>query len=423
MSTDTLRSTAALPAVTSRHWLTAGLAFIGLAFGYTSMAFLTLGVFMRPLGQEFGWNRGEVASALSIGAIVLIFTTPIAGRLIDRIGVRKVLLPSMAAMGFALMGMYFISGNLWGFYAMFALGAVVSTAANNVSYIRLLSAWFVEKRGLVIGIASAGTAAGQALGAYIAATLIQAHGWRVAYLGLGFTVLVVGLPILTLLLRDTPEEVGLQPYGKRPGSAAAALTGVTKSEALRMPVFWTLVIVAFCMAIAMNGAQIHFVPMLIDKGIPPAHAAGAFVMLMSVGIVIGRLGTGLLFDRFFAPRVAMVVFALPVIALFLAMHETNLTTFYVVAVLLGLGLGSESDILGYLTSRYFGLKSMGELYGYIFGAFMAGSAAGPAVYGFVQSATGSYDYVIGGSAAVLVAMILVFALMPRFKDSVAGGGH
>lgn len=140
MSTDTLRSTAALPAVTSRHWLTAGLAFIGLAFGYTSMAFLTLGVFMRPLGQEFGWNRGEVASALSIGAIILIFTTPIAGRLIDRIGVRKVLLPSMAAMGFALMGMYFISGNLLGFYAMFAVGAVVSTAANNVSYIRLLSA-------------------------------------------------------------------------------------------------------------------------------------------------------------------------------------------------------------------------------------------------------------------------------------------
>lgn len=173
----------------------------------------------------------------------------------------------------------------------------------------------------------------------------------------------------------------------------------------------------------MNGAQIHFVPMLIDKGIPPAHAAGAFVMLMSVGIVVGRLGTGLLFDRFFAPRVAMVAFALPVIALFLAMHETNLSTFYVVAILLGLGLGSESDILGYLTSRYFGLKSMGELYGYIFGAFMAGSAAGPAVYGFVQSATGSYDYVIGGSAAVLVAMILVFALMPRFKDSVAGGGH
>lgn len=401
-----------------RAWVTVAVAFIGMAFGQTAMAFLTLGVFMRPLGQEFGWNRGEVAMALSVGALVLLFSTPVVGRLIDRIGVRKVLLPSMLGLGLALCAMYFFSGTLIHFYGMFVVIGIVGTAANNVSYIRVLSAWFIKRRGFVIGIASAGVAAGQAVSVAVAQNLITQYDWRVAYMGLGLLVLVVGFPIVALLLRDEPRDVGQEPFGAEEAGlrSGAPAFSVSRSDALRMPVFWLLIFIAFFMAMSLHGVQIHFVPLLMDSGISAGQATAVFISLMSAGAIIGRIGTGILFDHFFAPRVAMIAFMLPLASLLLVSSDVGQWAFYPMAFFFGIGLGSESDVLGYFTSRYFGLKSMGELYGYIFGAFMAGTASGPAIYGLVQARTGNYDAILIASMVMLVMVCAVCAMLPRFKD-------
>lgn len=407
-----------------RAWWMAAVSFVGLAFGQTAMAFLTLGVFMKPLNQEFGWSRGQVAIALSIGAMVLLFTTPVAGRLIDRHGPRKVMLPSMAGLGVLLCSMYFLTNSLTHFYVMFAVIGVVGTAANNVSYVRVLTAWFARSRGLAIGIASSGVAAGQSIGIAIAQTVTTEYGWRLAYAAIGVSVLLVGLPIVALFLRDQPSDLGLEPMGVKDGQGAGTRSGVAlpsfgidKSAALRMPVFWGLVFIAFFMATALHGIQIHFVPLLLDAGISPGLAAGVFVSLLSIGAIVGRIVTGFLFDRFFAPRVAMVAFALPMLGLLLVLNGAGGWALFAGAVFFGIGLGSESDVLGYFTSRYFGLKAMGEIYGYIFGAFMAGSAAGPALYGIVQAKTGNYDAPLIASAAMLLSVCVVCALMPRFKDT------
>jgi len=404
--------------VSFRAWVTVAVAFVGMAFGQTAIAFLTLGVFMKPLGQEFGWNRGQVAMALSVGAFVLLFSTPLVGRLIDRIGVRRVLLPSMFGFGLSLCVMYFFSGTLVHFYGMFVLIGVVGTAANNVSYIRVLSAWFIKCRGLVIGVASAGVAAGQAISVALAQSLVTQYDWRVAYLGLGLLVLVAGFPIVALFLRNEPGDVGQEPFGAeeaglRSGTPAFS---VSRAQALRMPVFWSLIFIAFCMSMSLHGVQIHFVPLLMDSGISAGKATAVFIGLLSAGSIIGRIATGVLFDRFFAPRVAMVAFMLPLASLMLVSSGVGPWAFYPMAFFFGIGLGAESDVLGYFTSRYFGLKSMGELYGYIFGAFMAGSAAGPAIYGLVQARTGSYDSILIASTVMLVMVCVVCATLPRFKD-------
>lgn len=404
--------------ISLRGWVTVAVAFVGMAFGQTAIAFLTLGVFMRPLGQEFGWNRGQVAMALSVGALVLLFSTPIVGRLIDRIGVRKVLLPSMLGLGLSLCAMYFFSGTLIHFYGMFVMIGIVGTAANNVSYIRVLSAWFIKRRGLVIGIASAGTAAGQAISVAVAQNLITQYDWRVAYLGLGMLVLVIGFPIVALFLRNEPGDVGQQAFGAEDADLknGAPVFSVARAQALRMPVFWSLIFIAFFMAVALHGVQIHFVPLLMDAGVSAGQATAVFIGLMSAGAIVGRIGTGILFDHFFAPRVAIVAFMLPLASLLLVSSGVGHWAYYPMAFFFGIGLGSESDVLGYFTSRYFGLKSMGELYGYIFGAFMAGSATGPALYGLVQARTGNYDAILIASMVMLIMVCVVCATLPRFKD-------
>ncbi|WP_269758612.1 MFS transporter [Variovorax sp. E3] len=399
-------------------WRMAAIAFIGMAFGQTSMTFLTFGTFMKPLGEEFGWSRGQAAVALSIISVVLLIFTPFAGRLIDRLGARRVLLPSMAGLGLVLCTMYFLTDSLAHFYLMFAILGIVGVAANNVSYVRVLTAWFTTRRGLAIGIASAGTAAGQSIGIGLAQYLIGDYGWRIAYVGLGLAVLLVGLPIVALFLRDLPKNVGLTPYAKPTHGGAVIDAGfsIERKDALRMPVFWALLAISFLMASALHGIQIHFVPMLLDAGINPGQVAGVIVSLLTFGAVIGRIVTGMLFDRFFAPRVAMFVFMLPLIGLFFVLENVGLWGLYAGALFFGIGLGSESDVLGYFTSRYFGLKSMGELYGLVFGAFMGGTALGPVLYGVMQSHYGNYRVALFCSIGMLAAVCLLCAMLPRFKD-------
>jgi len=401
-----------------RGWWMVAISFLGLAFGQTSLAFLTLGVFMKPFNQEFGWTRGQVAMALSVGAFVLLFATPFVGRIIDRVGAKKILLPSMAALGVALCSMYFLTDSLVRFYFMFAVVGVVGAAANNVSYVRILSAWFVRHRGLSIGIASSGVAAGQSFGITLAQHFITDQGWRMAYVALGASVLFVGLPIVALFIKNDPKDMGLEPCGAddAAGEKISLSYYVSKAEALRMPVFWALIFLAFFMATALHGIQIHFVPLLLDAGLSPGQVTGLLVSVLSVGAIVGRVGTGFLFDRFFAPYVAIGVFGLPIIGLFLVLSHVGLPGLCVGAFFFGIGLGSESDVLGYFTSRYFGLKSMAELYGYIFGAFMAGSSAGPALYGIVQGNTGNYDATLFASIGMLLFVCVVCAFLPRFKD-------
>lgn len=417
------QSTTASPSIATpkgppmRSWLTVLGCFLGLSFGQTAMVMLTLGVFMRPLGAEYGWNRGQIALALSIMAITLIFTTPALGRMIDRVGVRRILLPSTAALGVVMCGMYFFSGGLSHFYMMFVLMAIVGTAANNVSYIRVLSAWFIRLRGLVIGLASTGVAAGSAVSVAVAQGLITAYDWRTAYLGLGLIVLFIGLPLVALLVRNDPKDVGLTAYGEEEAMQSKQEPfGVTRTEAIRMRAFWQLIFIAAFMSLALHGIQVHFVPFLLDKGISPAVATGIFWTLMSVGAVVGRVGSGMLFDRYFAPYVATVVFMLPVLSLLLVTNSTSMSALYVMAFFFGIGLGAESDVIGYMVSRYFGMKSIGELYGYLFAAFMAGTASGPALYGLIQARTGSYDSVLILSMVLLAAVCIACATLPKFQD-------
>jgi MFS family permease len=395
-------------------WWIVAASFVGLSLCQTPIAFLTLGIFMKPLADAFGWGRGPISLALSFCALTLAFVTPVVGKLIDRFGVRRVMIPSMTGFGLLMASLYWLTDFLAHFYAVYFLLGIVGAGANNVSYMRVISAWFSRNRGLALGIASAGVAFGQAAASIVAQQLIDISGWRGAYLGLGALVLVIGVPIVSLVIRDRPPETGQNPELADVSRTAGQAAGMSTREALSTPMLWAIVAIAFLIAVSLHGIQIHLVPLLTDRGVSADFAAGGFTILAAVSIIFGRVGVGFLFDRFFAPRVSILAFAFPAFAMIALLLSNSALAALSFACMMGLGMGAESDVLGYLTGRYFGLRCFGQIYGYVFGAFMIGTAIGPYLYGATYDWTHSYSIAISLSVLLIGVMCMILACLPRF---------
>ncbi len=396
-------------------WWIVAASFVGLTMNQSTMVFLVFGVFMKPLGAAFGWGRGPASLALSICAVAIAVMSPIVGSLVDRIGARRVMLPSMIGFGLLMCSLYFLTDSLFHFYAVYLLLGIVGTGANNVSYMRVISDWFGRRRGRALGIASSGVAMGSALASFTAQKLIDHFGWRAAYLGLGCFILFVGVPIVALIIRDKPSDLGMQP---EPGGGASPPLSVRESwgALLSRPLAWAMITLGFLVAVSLHGAEIHMVPLLTDRGISPDVAAGAFAAVTGVCALVGRLGVGALFDYFFAPRVSALAFLAPALGLSLVLVSSATWPCWIMAALLGLGSGAESDVLGYLTSRYFGVRAFGRVYGCVFAGFWVGTAVGPYLFGLVFDWTHSYQFALVVSVSLILIMCIMLALMPRFPD-------
>jgi len=394
------------------RWWIVGASFIGLSVCQSPVVFLSFGVFMKPLAATFGWGRGPMSLALSLAALSLAAVSPIIGAVIDRFGARRVMLPSMIGFGLLFASLYFLSGSLLHLYAVYLLLGVVGAGANNVAYVRVITAWFGRLRGRALGIASSGVAMGAAALSFLSQQLIDRFGWRVAYLGIGCVILFVAMPIVAAIIRDRPADLGFEP---EPGiKDAPASTPVGVGEILQQPLAWTMIAIGFLVAVSLHGAQIHMVPLLTDRGMSPDVAAGTMAFIMATCTVISRMVVGSLFDYFFAPRVSIIAFLLSALGLILVMSSDAIWPCYALAVLMGIGQGAESDVLGYLTSRYFGLRAFGRVYGMVFAGFMVGTAVAPYLFGVVFDWTHTYQAALGASVALIVVMCVVLATLPRF---------
>ncbi len=394
-------------------WWIVFVAAIGLFMGYGPIVTFTFSVFLRLLNQEFGWSRGEISQAFSLSLLVMSLAFPVIGRLVDRFGARKVIIPSISLFGLALMSLSWLSGNLWHLYAVYILLGLVGGGTAPVPYSNVLSHWFDKRRGLALGIAMAGLGLGAFVMPSLAQMLIVSQGWRQAYILIGAMVMVVTIPMVGLFLKETPEMVGLRPDGEainttRP-SASKQKVGLSAQEAWRTHMFWILIGAFFLMSASVHGCLIHLVPLLTDRGISPQLAAGA-TSLFGAALLLGRVGAGYLLDHFFASSVALCFFCGAALGFLLLWSGVTGTVAFIAAFLVGLGMGAEGDIIAYLISRYFGLRAFSEIYGYAFGAFTLGGVFGPLLMGKGFDATGSYSLGLG---VFVVATLIAAGLMTR----------
>jgi MFS family permease len=388
-------------------WIVLG-STLALTVCHGPVVGFTFGVFLKPVSGEFGWNRGAMSAASGMASLMIALAVPFAGMLVDRWGVRRVLLPVIVLSALSVAAISFTRASLLEFIALYAVMGLVSAANGPQPYVKTIAAWFDAQRGLALGIAMAGVGLGIIVVPQLARFLIETYSWRHAYVGLGVVVFAVAFPAVALFVREPTD--GLAQHGPA-HKDAATLPGLSVRDALMgSSRFWLLAAPVFLVAMAVNGTIVHVVPLLTDRGLSSTVAAS---MLGVVGLasIVGRLLCGHLADRLFAPQVAAGFFLLPCVGICLLMIDAEHLSPLIGIISLGLALGCEIDMMGYLTTRYFGLRRFGELYGYLFAAFSAGSALGPYLMGVSFDAFRSYNPVLSSFViALLVASILVSRL-------------
>lgn len=396
-------------------WWIVLVAAIGLSVGYGPIVTFTFGVFFKPLSQEFGWNRAQVSLAFSLSLLVMSVGFPLVGRVVDRLGARKVIVPSVVLFGMGLMSFALLSSRLWLLYAIYIALGVVGGGTAPVPYSNVISHWFDKRRGLALGVAMVGLGLSAFAMPTVAQWLIDVGGWRWAYVCIGVMVILVAAPVVALFLKETPRLLGLASDGEPVDSTAAhgsQKTGLSFREARGMNTFWIMVCAFFLLSACVHGCLIHLVPLLTDRGVSSQSAALA-TSLLGGALLFGRVGAGYLLDRLAASTVAVGFFSGATVGFVLFWSGASGESAFLASFLVGLGMGAEGDIIAYLVSRYFGLRAFGEIYGYAFAAFTLGGVVGPLLMGVGFEATGSYDLVLGAFVcASLVAVALMTQLGP-----------
>ena len=414
-SAATAGKTAKTPSELGLGWKVLVASLFGVAFGASPLPFNTIGFFIDPLQQEFGWTRTEISLGVTIYGMLAAFLAPLFGWLADRHGVRPVALASLAIFGVTFASFAIIPGELWAFYMVWLMIGLFGIGSTPVTWSRAVNLWFFKQRGLALGITLVGTSISAMILPFLTTQFISEFGWRASYALLSLLPLAIALPLGLLWFREPrPEE---RPEGI--GSAAAgSLPGRTLGEAMREPRFWILWASVAIVTLAYAGALVHLPSMLKARDFEPTRIA-TVVSVFGLSIFAGRIITGLLLDKFWAPLVTLPILCLPALSCWLLMGDASLSFGVAVlaAFLMGFASGAETDLVAYLAGRYFGMKSYGQIYGVQYMAFGLMAAVSPTLYGWVRDTTGSYDPMLLAAAGMFIVggcMLLLLGPYPDF---------
>jgi predicted MFS family arabinose efflux permease len=390
-------------------WRVAAAAGAGVFVSFASVLVYTFGVFLKPLGETFGWSRESVSAAFGIAAMTVAVCSPGLGYLFDRVAPRRIIVPCVAVFGCAFASLSLLTPRLWHFYVVFVVLGVVGNGTAQMAYSRAVSTWFERRLGLALSLLMAGSALGAMTLPPIAAQLVARFGWRRACLTLGLSSLVIGLPMVIGFIRERPGSRG----------SDRVVHGASVGDGLRSRVFWIVVAVLFFTSIAQNGAITHLSALLTDRGVAPASAALA-LSAMGAASLVGRFVTGWLLDRFFAARVSFALLVISALGTYVLSSAQSFAAGAAGAALIGFGTGGEADVTPYMLSRYFGLRSFTTLYAFTWTAYACAGAIGPVLMGRAFDATGSYEALLARLAIAIVAVASLMLLLPRYETRAAG---
>ena len=402
----------------ARGWRALVASALGIGLGMSPLFMFTSGVFAVALEAEFGWSRGQILGAALFDTLSVMVIGPMVGRLNDKIGARPVAIVSCLGIGLLTMALALTTSNIWTFYAIYAARSALSLGTLPPTFAKVINAWFDKKRGMALGIALCTTGvSGMLLPPYVQA-IIGEFGWRAAYVALGALPLLIALPaILFLLPKGGPPIDTSLPADVVASKLAADNEGQSVGEALRGYRFWLMAALAIAAGLGLGGILSNLVPLLVDRGFTPASAA-AQLSLYGFVIIVGRLVSGWLLDRFWAPAIGCTFLITPAIGmLLLASGADTVMVVSISVVLIALSSGAEFDLVAFLTSRYFGRKNFSALYAVQYASFGLGAGMAPAIFGSVYDRAQSYApilYVAAVLFAVSAAAILTLGRYPTF---------
>jgi MFS transporter, OFA family, oxalate/formate antiporter len=399
-------------------WVVVGGAFLVLFLAYgTQYAF---GVFFSALIEEFGWSRASLAGVFSLYTFVYSCFALVAGRLTDLWGPRRVIAAGGVLLGLGLSGMS-LAHALWHPFVLYGLVAALGMSTAYVPCMATVVRWFVRRRGLAVGLASAGGSLGTFALPPVAHALVETLGWRGAYVAFGVVIAIV-LNLLARIIPRDPESAGLVPDGEA-GSTTSAAPAVSEpswsvAAATRSGAFWALLAVFSATWIPVFVPLVHLVPHARDLGVEPFWAS-TMVSALGVGAVAGRLGMGWLSDRIGRRPGLAMAFTLQVTAFVGFAGATTLPALYATSLAFGLAYGSTSACFPAIMGDFFGRAHAGTLVGLVFALAAPASALGPLGAGFIYDHTGSYTLAwwISAGFNLLALGLLALARPPRRRGA------
>ncbi len=385
-------------------------ATIGNLLSVTPTVTAVFGVFLVPIATEFGWSRAAVAGAFTSLSLANAAAFPFAGRLADRYGTRPILLTGYALLGLSIIGLSQLAPTPLRFYTLFALTGAIGALPSNMLICKLLSEWFVQRRGFWMGLTGGiGNGVGATIMPMIAVALMAAYGWRGAFVGIGLLVLLVGVPVAWLTLRPPARDAG-------PGVIdETALSGMSLAQALRSPLFWVIFSAVPVGGGCLTAVFANMVPILTVHGMSVGSATivlAAFAMTCTVW----EPAVGWMLDRSTRPRMVAPFYLCAVAGLMILVHAQSFPLLIVGGVMTGVGLGSEFSVLPYVLSRYFGVRAMGAITGIAFAGVLTSTALAPIGLNYAFDRTGSYSPAVYVVAALLAYTAGVFVLLKPYPE-------
>jgi predicted MFS family arabinose efflux permease len=394
-------------------WVVAAVIFLALLFsaGVRSMP----GVLLVPLETDLGWDRATLSAIISVGIALYGLMGPFAAAIMQRFGIRPVLLITLLVMGGAVASTTFVTRPwqmmlTWGVLTGLATGTMA-----NVLGATIVSRWFRRQRGLAMGLMAASVSTGQLVFLPLLAWLIAAIGWRTASLGVACLSLTL-LPLIYIFLPERPGSIGLRALGATTDDTAGTLGNPflnafkVLGKGIRTPIFWLLFASFFICGLSTNGlVGTHLIAFCLDHGIPELQGAG---LLAAMGILdlFGTTGSGWLSDRFDNKVLLAWYYGLRGLSLvFLVYCDFSFFELSMFAVFYGLDWIATVPPTLRLAVDAFGDRDAPILFGWIAAGHQLGAATAALVAGILRAELDSYflAFLLAGAACVAIAAVLL----------------
>lgn len=357
-------------------------------------------IFIDYYIEEFGWSRSAVSGIYSSATLLAGFLLFVIGRLIDKIGARKmaIIVSLLLAAASVFNSMVVNSVMLFfGFFAVRLFGQGSMTLVPNA----LVPQWFIQKRGRALSLAALGAMIGSAAFPLINVWLIEAYGWRTAWQILGASIVIIFTPLAFLIIRNRPEDIGLQPDNgpalskEEHQKQLSADISWTVKEARKTRSFWLLLFCVAVPALVNTGMTFHLVSIFSIQSLAPETAATVLSLMAVIGFPVTFLA-GYLLDKVRVQWMLAAVFAGELVSIYLLKETHAFSTAILFAAVWGFMLGIERVTLSVVWPNYFGRQYLGSITGISMAVMVVGSALGPLPFGLFYDFFGGYEEILWG---------------------------
>ena len=391
----------------SRRWLIVLGCFLGLMMCYSPVYQISFGVYLRLMADDLGWSRGSLSLGPAIASLASAATSPLFGWWVDRSGARRIALFGCITMPLAIALLGFMPRSYAAYLLVSTLIGAFGAATFPSIYLYLAPQYFDRNLGLAIALSVVGLGVGQVVMPQLNRALIAMGGWRGGWIALGGLLLFLGVANVLLLVRDRVLP-GVDGGGSR--TQLADMTGYDFRTITRMPSFWLLSLAFLLISMVTTGVAIHLPAILVDRGLSASQGVAALSMV-GIGSIIARLTSGAMLDRYSVVLPAMLFLGGQAFGCLLIASNASMPLTILGAMLVGAGLGAESDLMPFILRRSYGMRAFGRTFGLSFTMLSLGTVIGPGATGLVFDQSGSYTPMLaifavsGLAAAILVSRL------------------